>query len=343
LSPVVVQTNDGAGNLSTLNNITSISINGFNTCFLLTNKTVHCTGNALYGGIGDAQTAADRTTAWATKPAVGVTTAIAIAGGYRHTCALLDNGTVGNTTDDTIKCWGYDGNGEQGRGSITNARSTPVTVLTAAATPLTGVTSIAAGYNHSCAIASGTVYCWGSNNFGQLSETTATTQRLYATAIPSITNASSVYAGNGNTCVLKTDGSVTCFGYNTSGQLGDGSLISRYTPYDNVGGFLSANGNGVVHIALGIYNSCFVLSTGSVYCTGSDGIGMLGNGIYGSYSTTPVLIPGITSATGVTAPSVATCALLSDQTVKCWGEDSSGETGQGFADPSSPNTVLNFP
>jgi alpha-tubulin suppressor-like RCC1 family protein len=298
---------------------------------------------ALYGGIGDAQTAANRTTAWTTKPAVGVTTAIAIVGGYLQTCALLDNGTVGNTTDDTIKCWGWDVYGSQAQGSKTSIRSTPVTVLTGVATPLTGVTSLAGGYNHTCAIASGTVYCWGSNNFGQLGENTTTTERLYATSIPSITNAVTVYAGNGFTCVLKSDGSVTCFGMNTSGQLGDGTLTSRYTLYDNVGGFLSANGNGVVHMALGSYNSCFVLSTGSVYCTGTDGSGMQGNGVIGAVATTPVLIPGITSATEVTAPNFAVCALLSDQTVKCWGEDASGETAQGFANPSAPLTVLSFP
>jgi alpha-tubulin suppressor-like RCC1 family protein len=349
LSPVTVQSNDGSNNYSTLTNLTSVASNIYTTCFLHTDKTITCSGDTLYGGAGDNQTTTDYTTSWATKP-VGtggtvINNATKITGNNNYTCVLIDNGTAGNTTDDTIKCWGYDGYYNMGQGSILAARKLPVTVLTAAATPLTGVTDVSAGIFHACAIVTGgNVYCWGKNTYGGLAEDPASvTQRTYATLIPGVTNAQSVYAGYYNTCVIKTDGSVSCFGINTNGQLGNGTTTSQYVPVDNIGGFSTAGGNGAVKIGQSYQSVCIVLSTGSIYCSGSNSVGQLGQTVLNATVSTPTIVPGISTATDVKMGYFATCALLSDQTVSCWGEDTAGTTGQGLDDHSVPFTLSNFP
>jgi alpha-tubulin suppressor-like RCC1 family protein len=333
-SPAVVKTNDGAGNLSTLSNITSVSTNPYNTCFLLSDKTVHCSGVKTYGGIGDGQNT-DRTTAWDTM-AVGQSTTIInnantlTTSGEGATCALLD--------DQTVKCWGRDNSGTQGRGSNTSSRTTPSNVKTDAATNLTSVTSIALGLYHSCAIASGNVYCWGTNYFGEIGVSTSTSAQYYATQVAGISNAQSIYAGYYNTCVIKTDNTVSCFGNNTNGQFGNGGTTHSTTAIDNIGGFTTA-----LKVGVGLYGICIVLTNGSVYCAGNDGAGLMGTGERGDDRTSFTQVSGISTATDIVQGNNHACALLSDQTVTCWGRDFGGVLGRGTVDQAYPQTVLNYP
>lgn len=78
----------------------------------------------------------------------------------------------------TARCWGLNNRNGDGTGL---ARSTPVTVLTAAATPLTGIAAIEGSLgNHTCArMADGTSRCWGENMYGQIGSG-STTLSLYA-------------------------------------------------------------------------------------------------------------------------------------------------------------------
>jgi alpha-tubulin suppressor-like RCC1 family protein len=297
------------------------------------------------GGVGDNQTATDYSTTWATNPVgtggIALTDATKIVAGNMYNCALINDGV----SPATVKCWGHDGYYNMGQGSTSSARSLPVTVLTGVAAPLTGVTDVSAGIFHACAIVTGgNVYCWGRNTYGeQAVDPGSVSQRTYATLIPGVTNAQSVYAGYYNTCVIKTDGSVSCWGLNDHGQLGNSTTTDSFTPVDNIGGFLTASGNGAVKIGISYQSVCIVLSTGSIYCSGSNSVGQLGQTVMSSEVTTPTLVPGISTATDVKMGYFATCALLSDQTVSCWGEDTAGTTGQGLDDHSVPFTLSNFP
>jgi Raf kinase inhibitor-like YbhB/YbcL family protein len=235
------------------------------------------------------------------------------AGGY-HTCTLLNTGAV--------KCWGINWGGQIGDGTDTD-RSFP----TALTTLTSGVTQIAAGDSHTCGLLStGGVKCWGYNGRGQIGDGT-TTNRLIPTALTTLTSGvTQIAAGNDHTCALLSTGGVKCWGYNWSGQIGDGTdrISNRSTPTA-----LSTLTSGVTQIAAGCNHTCALLSTGAVKCWGDNLSGQLGDG-----TTTNRLIPTAISTltsgvTQIAAGCIHTCALLSTGGVKCWGYNGFGEIGDG--------------
>ena len=77
--------------------------------------------------------------------------------------------TCARLADTTVRCWGYNGNGQLGDGTLTQ-RLTPVAV-----SGLSGVTQLAAGLYHVCAVKNdGTIWCWGYNFYGQIGDATGT-------------------------------------------------------------------------------------------------------------------------------------------------------------------------
>ncbi len=146
-----------------------------------------------------------------------------------------------------------------------------------------------------------------------------------------------IVAGWSHTCALLSRGTVECWGYNGSGQLGDGTCTGPQTCNPSIPCSttpVAVSGlNGATAIAAGAAHTCTVLSGGIVQCWGDNGDGQLGtntsqcNG--NSSSTTPVAVSGLSGATALAAGSFHTCALLSGGTVECWGYNAYGQLGDG--------------
>ena len=135
-------------------------------------------------------------------------------------CAVLD--------DDSLKCWGYNEDGQLGVNDQTD-RYVPTAVDLG-----TGRTakSVSVGGHHTCAVLDDdTVKCWGYNNNGELGVGDST-NRLVPTAVDLGTGrtAKSVSAGSGHTCAVLDDDSLKCWGSNSYGQLGVGDQTNRNTP-----------------------------------------------------------------------------------------------------------------
>jgi alpha-tubulin suppressor-like RCC1 family protein len=127
-------------------------------------------------------------------------------------------------------------------------------------------------------------------------------------------NAAAVAVGVYHTCALTRAGGVKCWGFNSVGQLGDGSNLGSASPVDVVG--LT---HGVRAIAAASLNTCALTAGGGVQCWGSDAWGQLGDGAYAN-SSVPVDVAGLT--TGIVAISVGdghTCVITTGGAVKCWG------------------------
>jgi alpha-tubulin suppressor-like RCC1 family protein len=155
--------------------------------------------------------------------------------------------------------------------------------------------------------------------------------------------ATAIGAGFEHVCALLSNGTVACWGTNTSGQLGNGTSTctnnSCLTPH------VVPGLTGVTAIGVGEAQVCAVVAGGAVKCWGDNTYGEIGSGGTGSCSgikcsMTPVTVPGVSNAIAVASGRAVTCALISGGTVMCWGDNSFGELGNGSqTNSSTPVTV----
>lgn len=131
-----------------------------------------------------------------------------------------------------------------------------------------------------------------------------------------------IAAGNSHTMALMTDGTVMTWGFNASGQLGNGSYSSKSTPVTVTG-----LGGTVKAIAAGSVHSVALMEDGTLKNWGDNYFGELGNGTYNNNSTTPVTTTGLGNA--VTAGHEHTVAIMTDGKVKAWGNNSYYQIGDG--------------
>jgi alpha-tubulin suppressor-like RCC1 family protein len=176
------------------------------------------------------------------------------------------------------------------------------------------VSSVATGIYHTCALlVSGSIQCWGYNNYGELGNNSTINSSIPVT-VSGITSATAIAVGNYHSCALLSNGSIQCWGWNNFGVLGNNSTLSSSLPV-TVSGITTATA-----IALGDNHSCALLSSGSIQCWGVNGSGQLGNNS-NIMSKVPVTVSGITSATAIASNYQVSCALLSDGSIQCWGND----------------------
>jgi alpha-tubulin suppressor-like RCC1 family protein len=135
---------------------------------------------------------------------------------------------------------------------------------------------------------------------------------IYSPAQAEMNRNSAIAAGLGHSCVVISDGTVQCWGFNRKGQLGNGTTAPSSVRV-TVSGLTNA-----VAVTSGFDHTCALLADGTVQCWGSNSEGQLGDGTM-TDSLVPVTVNGITTATAVGSGSMRTCAVLSDGTVRCWG------------------------
>ncbi len=165
--------------------------------------------------------------------------------------------------------------------------------------------------------------------------------------------------GHDHTCAVLEDGGVQCWGSNTSGQLGDGTLDSSATPVDVCAagsGPACAGGSrleGIVDVAAGFAHTCALTDEGGVLCWGAGDAGQLGDGTTNSHSNpasvcvsgSGVGCSGGSTLTGVAAIDVGSefsCALMFDTGIKCWGSDEDGQLGIGTMPPMAGQVAGGF-
>lgn len=302
---------------ATMTGATEVAASNTSTCALSESRDAFCWGGNNNGQVGNGHS----TTEASPQDAINVTaTASRASAGLSHTCALTDAGTV--------KCWGYNANGELGGGTTTDS-TTPLTVKDSTGTTLAGVTALESSGNgaFNCALtSSGGVYCWGSNSYGQLGNGTASAENTTSSsvAVP-VTGLSSgvtaIASGVNSSCAVTSAGTVKCWGNNAYGKLGDGTYINKSYPVD------VPNLDQVTKISVGTNHACAVITDGSVRCWGNNGTGALGDG-----TTTnrlgPVTVSSLSGVTAITSGSDDTC-VITNGALKCWGYNAHGQLGNG--------------
>jgi alpha-tubulin suppressor-like RCC1 family protein len=189
----------------------------------------------------------------------------------------------------------------------------------------TTFTKLVAGGSHTCGITNlGALYCWGLNDEGQLGVGTDIAKYSAPQLLTNFTNVVDVTLGEYHTCAKKIDGSMYCWGYNGSGELGVGTDIERYnTPQ------LLTNFTNIMNISAGDYHTCAKKIDGSMYCWGWNQYDQLGVGTNTNRYKTPQLLTGFTDVIGISAGYRHTCAFKNSGNLYCWGYNMEGQLGLG--------------
>lgn len=226
-------------------------------------------------------------------------TVIAMGCGGNHSLVLCSDGT--------LAAWGYNSSGNLGNNSTT-ASSMPVLVDRSGVLAGKTVVSIAVGGSYNLALCSdGTLAAWGDNQYGQLGDNT----NGYA-KVPVLVNRTGVLAektvveisaGAGHSLALCSDGTISAWGYNSGGQLGNLSTTYSNVPVQVTQSGVLA-GKTVVGISAGGNHSLALNSDGTLAAWGANDAGQLGNGTTLN-SSVPTLIPSNSIGAGARFVAIA--------------------------------------
>ncbi len=330
---------------------------GRHACAILASGVAKCWGAGAFGQLGQEQTL-DRGDGPGEMGALLAPTrlglgrrALSLATAFDSTCALLDDGAV--------KCWGRNGYGVLGNGdgAVTSLGGVAGSMGDALPRVNLGINrvavAIAGGDDHMCALfTNGEVKCWGRNTFGQLGLGDAITrgdamnqmgQQLPVVNLGTGRRATQLCGGALHTCSVLDSGSLKCWGRNNLGQLGLEDRSDRGLSPNQMGDQLPAvklgAGRTASEVACGYAFTCARLDDGSVKCWGSNANGVLGQGVTAADigggpnqmgdALAPIALGPGRVARKISAGELHACALLDDDTVKCWGNNASGRLGLG--------------
>ena len=255
----------------------AVSAGGKHTCAIAANGTLACWGD-------DAATQPDQIPTGAFQ---------AVSSGGAHTCAI-------RTADGTLACWGDDSSGQ--------LDEIPTTKWGTFA-------SVAAGGAHTCALRSaGTLRCWGDDSSGQVSDAPRYTVDWhwwwgYWHPHRHWLKYDAVTSGGAHSCAIRTDGTLTCWGDDSSGQLDgipDGEFVS---------------------VSAGATHTCAIRTDGTLACWGDDSSGQLDGIPDGEFVS-------------VSAGGAHTCAVRTTGESVCWGDNSHGQSRPQIAPAELPRGVI---
>ncbi len=339
----------------------NVSAMSFTTCGVQTDGSGWC-----WGGNFSGQAGTDTTTLSVFEPLAIPGSWQSIVTAQQHTCGIRDNGR--------LACWGENFHGQLGTGDELGS-PTPRDVSSSQTWRV-----VQPGLTHTCAVADDLrAYCWGDGSNGEL----GTGNYLDTSSTPKLVNVmrpwETLVGGNQHTCAKRDDGSIACWGSNSSGQLGDATITYSEVPTPVV------STETFRTLGAGMNHTCAASMRGDLFCWGNNTTGQAGgsqnlaNGstltrinvesrewlqIAGSNDTTcaiasdhnmwcwgadigasvetSVLVP--TQVPGnwkkVSAGLISTCAIASDDSLACWGYNNGGAVGDGTrVQRTSPVTV----
>jgi alpha-tubulin suppressor-like RCC1 family protein len=329
----------------------ALSLGAYHSCGIRSDDSLWCWGNNSNGQIGDGT-------------GIGRTTPVPIGTGAWKTVDLGGNHTCGIRTDDMLWCWGYNAVGQVGD-ATTTGRTSPVAIGS------TRWRTVGAGDAHSCAITvDNTRACWGSNADGRLGEGTEYAKLTPYVVGGALANWETVAGGNLHTCgIAQGTNALWCWGGNSKGQVGDGTLFDLDSPAAvgtspgsrsagaantpvgsrpmatcGAGGQLLRTTRRDEHktmspvqigaatwkaVDAGAYYTCGIRSDDTLWCWGENLSGQGGNGSTAYYDVNSPVQAGTSTWTSISAGGSHTCGLQTDGTLWCWGNNVGGQLGDG--------------
>ena len=252
-----------------------------------------------------------------------------ISAGYDHTCTIDDVGQ--------LWCWGSNGQGQLGIGSMDYGISGRLRPIEVAST--FEATTVSAGHRYTCAVdRDRQVWCWGDNRWGQIGDG-GRHVNWDPTLIEGLPPVVSVDAGEEHTCAVGEDGSLWCWGNNRDGEVGNGTRNPADRPIQ-----VDTTDLGPARAVSAGYSrhTCAISTDGSLWCWGNNDHGQLGSGNH-TTSTVPRQVAGLTDIVSVSAGDGHTCAAGSSGRLWCWGTNERGQIGDGTMSLRLSPQEINLP
>ncbi len=303
------------GNGTTANSATPVVVSGianaveitageFHACARLATGAVMCWGFNTDGLLGNGGSAT------ATTPVAvsGLADAVEIDAGAYTTCARRATGVVA--------CWGNN-SFNQIVGGVTPVYTTPV-----ASSAPAGAVQIGVGRYFVCARYASAVRCWGHNLYGQVGMGSTVSPQTAPQIVLNLPDPVSLTLGDTNACVRRASGTLSCWGSNSEGEQGNGTMVQN----------LAAAGTSplmtVSEVSAGGMFTCARRPWGQVACWGNDASSQLGDGGTASQPA-PVMVQSLNDATMLVTGSAHACARRATGGVVCWGDNNEGQLGDG--------------
>jgi alpha-tubulin suppressor-like RCC1 family protein len=287
-----------AKRLAGVSGVRGISMSHDLSCANLLNGKVECWDENGRFVLLDGSTAVQRTPV----ALASVSTAVGVTTGWQFACAELANARV--------SCWGAIALLAPGLTAVPNL-----------ANPL----ELASADGFTCArLAEATASCWGRNKVGQLGNGTRFNRAVPA-PVKGLHDVAQLSAAQDHVCALAFAGAVSCWG----GAFDDSDLT--VAPFS----IMPSQINGLdpaIQVSTGFGHACALLADHTAKCWGNNSDGQLGDGtrdVVNPAVPAPVAVTGLTGVQQVSAGVDHSCALLLDGTVRCWGDNSAGELGDG--------------
>lgn len=309
-SPVLVPGLGGAAR--------AVAAGGSHSCAVLTTGAVRCWGRNNLGQLGNGRTAFFELAPVAVAELDGPVLSLALSGAEDvffdgFSCAVLASGKA--------VCWGYNGVGQLGEGSVL-ARTTPTEVVDLGP----GVAEVGVGGYHTCARnEAGAVSCWGANFVGQLGDGTVI-DRPRAVPVNGLgAGVRQLAIGFRHSCALLPSGGVRCWGENRFGQVGNGAVaLSQPVPVD-----VQGLAGPVARLSAGYDHTCALLVAGGLQCWGSNAFGQLGDGSRNDRPSAGAVQGLGGNVAAFSAGGRHSCVVLASGAARCWGWNNVGQLGNG--------------
>lgn len=347
----VVKTSGGVGGsrsgtiASSFGENSRLAAGAEHVCTIRADSTVWCWGDNTLGELGGN---AGRRVTPVQVPTSDVSDARSLASGYDHTCALLNDGHV--------KCWGNNSHGETNPSTARNFSQGPSFVTEVSGTggpnvPLANVNAISAGGDHTCALMSDrSVMCWGYGAYGALGNGESEDSWVAVFVHKSVTDDSnlvdvaSLAVGGDHTCILNTSGKASCWGANFFGQLGNNPSLGTTLISHKKAPVEVDSDEEFSTIATSANRTCAILkSTKALQCWGLNYSGQVGDGTRINRQQ-PVNVSGDGNYNVELALGKAfSCSLASTEAIRCWGNNSEGQLGNGTTDDRNTAGFVIFP
>ena len=243
-----------------LTDAVQISAGDDHVCAVRRTGAVVCWGDRQDGRLGNGGSESGYSDVPVTV--TGITNAIQVSAGDRHSCAVLANGE--------IWCWGARNDGRLGDDATSPDALEPVKTHN-----ITNAAQVSCGRDHTCAVMlDGTARCWGDNNDDRIGDGSSTTgnQEVPAT-VSGLNDAVQIAAGNQHSCAVRATGGVVCWGDRSDGRIGNGGSTASTSPTPVAVSTIT----DAVSVDAGDRHTCAMTTNGAVWCWGQGTDGKLGN------------------------------------------------------------------